>query len=68
MTMYAWIHTVIFIIICSEVTMVCGCTFNIPFWRWVKLRKKYSHYIRCYDYTELYMEDLETKDFHQCNG
>ena len=68
MTRNAWIHKVIFIIFCSKFTMFCGCTFNIPFWRGLNVRKKFSHSISCYDYTGLYLQDLETEDFYKCNG
>jgi len=69
MTRNAWIHNVIFLIICSEFTMYCGCNFNIPFWQWfTEDTTKFPLSIGCYDYPQYYLEDLVQSDFYKCNG
>jgi hypothetical protein len=46
--------------------MYCGSCINIPFWRWLRLNKKFSNSITCYDLEGEKLSNLKPNRVADC--
>ena len=46
--------------------MHCGYCNNIPFWKWIKLHRKFSTYVDCYDYDGEQLSKLQQNNDTGC--
>ena len=59
-------HKERYFFISSTLDMHCGYCINIPIWKWIKLHRKFSNSINCYDYNGEPLSKLQPSNAIGC--